>query len=128
MVTALVITVVIAVVVYFLTNDRARWLKQPRNEPPQMGTTGAPFVGSVKLHDSLSIGDHIKITLTDIKPEANNLKYRVWATVFVAGFPEMQIRNAQEGYVVKYPEEHGYTIELVTALSDAAKFSIGKNP
>lgn len=74
------------------------------------------------------VGD-LTITLTDVTFQSEPPTYSVTAKVlFDNGLPEMQIRKASEGYIVTYPKEHGYRIELLKADSVSAKFSIRKNP
>lgn len=91
---------------------------------------GPVLLGTVTVTKSQPDGlGELTITLTDVTFQPEPPAYAVTAKVsFNNGLPEMQIRKAKEGYIVTYPKEHGYRIELLKANSDSAKFSISKNP
>ena len=74
------------------------------------------------------VTNDLSISLTNIKERSDPPGYTVMATVTYTGLPDMQISNASEGYIVTYPKEHGYRIELLKANSGSAKFSISKMP
>jgi hypothetical protein len=73
-------------------------------------------------------GKSLTITLLDLEQTADTQKYLITATVSYEGKPDLPIRKAEEGYVVAYPEEHGYTIRLFKATANNATFLVSKNP
>jgi len=100
-----------------------------RNEKPALGSDAkdSGFIITVKLNETLSVGDDLRITLTEVLRD-ESAKYRITAKVWLTNQPEMQIRKAEEGSTVTYPKEHGYTIKVLKIEPDSAKFSIAKNP
>jgi hypothetical protein len=106
------ILVAVATVAYFRTRQKAVW------------------VGNVTVVKSQTypVTDDLSITLTDLKERPDQSGFVVMATVIHTDLPEMEIRNASVGYIVTYPKEHGYNIELIKADAASAKFSITKNP
>ena len=92
---------------------------------PQKGV----FIATMTVMKSQTgrVTDELSITLTDVKERSDPAGFVVMATVSYGDLPEMKISNAAEGYIVTYPKEHGYSIELLKANSVSAKFSISKN-
>ena len=74
------------------------------------------------------VTNDLSITLNDVKERPDPPALVVMATVVYNDLPEMKISNAQEGYIVSYPKQHGYRIELIKVNATSAKFSITKNP
>ena len=117
---AIILGVVVGIfiigVVFFLW-IRARMLSHKELQPPLTGT--------VRLNETLTVGNDLKITLNTILLQAD--KYRVSATVLLRG-EMIKIINVEDGCVVTYPKEHGYRIALIKSETDSATFSIVKNP
>ena len=118
----------LAVMIFSLYFNQERNNKQKDNQVAGGIPSKAPYELTAKLNGPpLNFNNDLTITLIDIKPQGQTGKYQVWAKVFVSGEQEMKIR-AIEGYTVVYPTEHGYTIGLIKAEADSARFSIVKNP
>lgn len=104
--------VAVAIFAYYRTHKKGIWIAAVTIKKSQTGP----------------VTDELSITLTDVKERSDPPGFVVMATVSYTGLPDMKIRNASVGYVVTYPKEHGYTIELLKADSESAKFSITKDP
>lgn len=85
----------------------------------------APLTRTLRLNETVTVADELKITLNTIKLRAD--KYKVSATVFLGG-EMIKIINAEDGCEVTYPKEHGYRIALIKSEADSATFSIVKGP
>lgn len=118
--------VAIGLVAFLLTRESRPSESQVQSERRAVASSSA-FKVTVRLRETATIGD-VSITLTDLQQQPDTKKYKVWATVAIKGQQDMQIRRAEEGAAVIYPEEHGYTIELIQATAEWAKFAVTKNP
>jgi len=85
----------------------------------------APLTGKLRLNETLTVGNDLKITLKTIRRDMD--KYKVSATAFLGG-DTIKIINAEVGCEVTYPKEHGYRIALINSEADSATFSIVKVP
>jgi hypothetical protein len=93
-----------------------------------LGQGGGTGEATLLKSQTVSVAPDLRITVTDITFEPNPPRYKINARVVYDDQPEMQMRDATEGYTVTYPKEGGYMIELLKADSASAKFSIKKNP
>jgi hypothetical protein len=109
---------------------RARAERESKQSPnlATLGQGGGTAEATLLKSQTVPVSHDLKITLTDISFEPNPPRYKVNARVVYDDQPEMQMRDATEGYTVTYPKEGGYMIELLKADSASAKFSIKKNP
>lgn len=78
--------------------------------------------------ESGKLDEDFRITVTGIAFKPDNSSYTVSARIAYKDLPEMQIRDAEIGSVIRYPREHGYLIQVTKVGSEFASFSIAKNP
>ena len=120
------LTVAVASLTYVLTKDRFQNRidelgRQIRTAGPP---TGQGFIVSSMLGKTTDFGEDLKITVTGLLKKSNPERYVVNAKVQHRGLADMKIGAAEVGYVVTYPQEDGYQIEIVKADAQAATFSI----
>lgn len=120
--------VTVALLAFLVTRGKRVTENQVHTEPIAGAPSSAAHRVTVRLNEAANVGNDLSITLTEVQQQPDTKKYKVWAKVLIKDQPDMQVRRAEEGYAVTYPEEHGYTIELIKATADSAKFSITKNP
>lgn len=94
----------------------------------QQAPTNEFEVSAVK--DQTVGGGELRITPTalTLRSDPPPSRYVVTAKVQYKKLPEMQIRDAEEGAIIKYPKNHGYSIRIVKVNSNSASFAISKNP
>ncbi|MEK6303419.1 MAG: hypothetical protein AABO41_22140 [Acidobacteriota bacterium] len=100
----------------------------PKAQERSGGPAGRTIRRLMKSETPIPVAENLSMTLIELAFQPKSATYSVTAKVVYKDLPEMQIRDAQEGYIVTYPKEHGYTIELLKADAVSAKFSITKNP
>lgn len=124
---AIIGAVAIGLLAFLVSKGKRSNTDQVHGESMAVSSREGPFRLTVRFNETAYVGD-LSITLTQVQQQPDTTNYKVWAKVSIKGQSDMQIRRAEVGSAVTYPEEHGYTIELINAMADLAKFSITKNP
>ena len=85
------------------------------------------FEVTLAKSQTANVSDGLTITVTDLKRKEAPERYTVFIKVLYKDLPEMQLKDGEVGSIIKYPKEHGYTIEVLKTNSDFARFLIKKD-
>jgi hypothetical protein len=91
------------------------------------GNIATGFQVTIMKSQSIKVSEDLSISVDELTFLPNPARYVVTATVLYRDEPVMRILKGEQGYQVRYPKDHGYTIEVLKADSVSAKFMITKN-